>query len=138
MIVSATPYRAVRPKEPVQVDAAPLYGIGRLENYDTTAPMFRIALATEHTEFQTNPKFFLPEAEYSEYYYYMSPVEFGEATFVYNGFTGGWDGASWPLDDMSDVYGPVEITYQGRQWNLYRSDWPGNIGGTYIVRFENV
>ena len=138
MIVSATPYRAPVLKPPVVVDAVPRFGMGRLESYDTESPMFLIALASEHSDFQTNPKFYLPDAAGEDYYYYMSPVEFGKATFVFSGFTGGWDGATWPLDDMGDTYGPVEITFGGRQWLFYRTDWPGGMGGTYTVGFENL
>lgn len=138
MISCTTPYRAAVVKPPVVVDAVPRYGMGRLETYDTTAPIFLICMATEHDDFQQNPKFTLPVATDYDYYYYMSPVEFGEATFAHSGFTGGWDGASWPLDDMGEVYGPVVIEFGGRNWNMYRTDWPGNMGGTYTVRFADI
>lgn len=135
-ITCTTPYRAPIVKPPLEIDLLPYYGLGRLEEYDPEDKHFWIVFGTQHKDYQQQ-KFILPTAEEYDYYYYMAPVEYGAATFTYNGLMGGWDGASWPLDDMGEVYGPVEIEIQGHKWNLWRSDWPGNMGGVYSVRFEN-
>lgn len=136
-LMNSTAYRAKPPRPEVDLTALPRYGMGRLETYDPTSREFNIVLATEHQEFQDFPEFQLPRAEWWDYYYYIAPAALGEATFRYSGMVGGWDGASWPLDDMSDVYGPVDIEIDGQPWRLWRSDWPGNMGGTYSVTFEN-
>ena len=136
-LVCAAPYRAPVVKPPVEIEAVPRYGMGRFETYDETSPMFDIIMATQHNDFLEG-RFVMPQAVEDDYYYYMSPVEFGKASFRFSGFTGGWDGASWPLDDMGEEYGPVVISYGGRDWNMYRTDWPGSMGGQFTVSFENV
>lgn len=136
-ISCTTPYKAPPQKPEIEISLIPRYGVGRLEKYDTDDQMFWITFNTEHTDFHLKT-FYLPQAEYYDYFYYMAPVEFGAATFKFSGLVGGWDGASWPLDDMGDVYGPVQITINGRDWNIWRTDWPGNMEGFYSVEFQNV
>ncbi len=138
MIVHTTPYRAPVVKPPIVIEGIPRYGMGRLEEYNPRDPMFYIVFGTQHTDFKDNPKFTLPAAVDGNYFYYMAPASFGAATFTFMGFNGGWDGASWPLDDMGDEFGPVEIEIDGVLWHIYRTDWPDSIGGDYSVRFANV
>ena len=138
MIVHTTPYRAPPIKEPIVIEAIPVFGMGRFEEYNPEDPMWPIVFATQHHDFQTNPKFFLPQASDEDYFYYMAPNAFGKATFTFMGFNGGWDGASWPLDDMAGTYGPVELEYGGITWDIYRTDWPGGMEGYYSVSFANV
>lgn len=136
-MLCASPYRAPKIKPPIETDLWPRFGLGRLDSYDNQA-MMDIALATEHEDPLNNPSFVLPAIDDSTYYYYMVPVQYGAATFRDpSGLVGGWDGASWPLDDVGDEYGPVEITYRGHQYMLYRTDFPGGRGGTFSVTFAN-
>lgn len=137
-LVTATPYRAAPVKPPITIEAVPIFGMGRFEAYDPEDPMWLIVLATQHSDFETNSKFYLPAATEENYFYYMAPEAFGDATFTFNGFNGGWDGANWPLDDMGTEYGPAKVQYAGITWNMYRTDWPGGLEGYYSVRFANV
>lgn len=136
-LVSCTAYRAKPEKPPIGDLPLPRYGMGRLEVYDPTSMNFRIVFASEHTDYREYPQFVLPTARDWDYYYYMAPADLGAATFQFSGFIGGWDGASWPLDDMGEGYGPVQIDIDGITWNIWRTDWPGNMGGTFIVTFAN-
>lgn len=133
----ATPYRRVIPKPPLVVDVYPRYGAGAITDFNDPVQM-RSFLNVEHTDPQANPKFYEPDVGDETFFYYMAPVEYGAVTFRSDaGLVGGWDGASWPLDEVGDEYGPVEITYQGRRWNLYRTDFPGNPASGYTVSFAN-
>lgn len=139
----ATPFRAKPPRPPVPEAAMPRFGIGRLETYDTSIRdnklNFDIVMGSELAVVEPNATFSLPNTGDNIYSYFMSPVEYGTVSFKANGgFTGGWDGASWPLDDMGDEYGPVTITYEGAEWYMYRTDWPGAAATTYTVNFSNV
>ncbi len=136
-MLCASPYRAPKVRPPIETDLWPRYGLGRLESYDNQA-MMDIALSTEHEDPLNNPTFVLPAIDETLYYYYIVPLAYGLATFYGpSGFAGGWDGASWPLDDVGEEYGPVEITYRGNQYLLYRTDFGGGRGGTYTVTFAN-
>lgn len=136
-MVCTTPYRAPVAKPPIDVDVWPRYGIGRIEDYAIKIQMDSV-FATEHTDPLKNPTFSLATVDEITYLYYLAPIEFGAVTFRdQSGLTGGWDGASWPLDDLGETYGPIEVMYQGRKWLLYRSDWGGNRANTYTVSFAN-
>ena len=137
MIICASPYRPPVIKPPIEATLMPRYGVAWLESYDNEQ-MLDIALSAEHEDPLNFPQFVLPAIDENAFYYYASPVEYGLATFRDpNGFQGGWDGASWPVDDVGEVYGPVEITYKGAQWYIYRTDFPSGPGGTYSVTFAN-
>jgi hypothetical protein len=136
-MVCATPYRPPVIKPPIETGLQPRYGVGRLETY-TNPQLLDIALSNVHENPLNLPQFTLPPIDETLYYYYACPVEYGFATFRDpSGFQGGWDGASWPVDDIGDEYGPVEITYLGAQWYVYRTDFPSAPGGTYTVTFAN-
>lgn len=142
-MVCATPFRAKPPRPPVPEAPIPRYGIGRLETYDTSVRdnklNFEIVFGSQLEVVEPNASFSLPATGTDIYSYFLSPIEYGFVTFKANGgFTGGWDGASWPLDDMGDQYGPVVVQYNGRDWYLYRTDWPDSMATTYTVNWANV
>ncbi|MNV29188.1 hypothetical protein D3C71_1204060 [compost metagenome] len=85
-----------------------------------------------------DPLIYLPATDENTFAYYLCPLEFGLVTFKDStGQQGGWDGASWPGDEVGDQYGPVVVRFKDRDWNLYRTDFPGGIGGTYTTGFAN-
>ena len=50
---------------------------------------------------------------------------------------GGWDGASWPYDgSIGFTYGPIEITRNGVQYYVYRTDFQG-VSTTFDITFTN-
>lgn len=132
-VVSASAYRAPKPIDP---NAEPsLYGQGRIEpdNYNDgtlSAVLNQQILSVNGTQFTT-------ENAGDNYYYFLAPLKYGKVTFKANGLAGGWDGAHWPLDDIGDEYGPVVVTYLGKKYNLYRTDFNGNSATTYEVLFAN-
>ena len=75
------------------------------------------------------------------YGYFMSPVSYGSATFenTANNVQGGWDGASWPQDQVGTQLGPIviDIITNGvtLQYNLYRTDYDGTGSQTYQVTY---
>lgn len=114
--------------------ALPKYGVGPY-GVDTEA---EIDLYLTETMPDQNEGVFSQTSNAGEYLYFMSPRALGAATFVNddNGFQGGWDGATWPLDDIGGS-GPIAITYQGERWYLYRSDFH-TLGNTnYRVSYHN-
>lgn len=139
-IVCTTPYLPPKIREPIEVSREPMFGRGRVDPADygdsrLLQPIFQFT----HSDFLTKPTVTFPSTNFGEYLYYMAPVSYGTATFRDSfGFVGGWDGASWPLDDMGDTNGPVVVTYLGTQWNLYRTDWDGSWGGDYTITFSGV
>jgi len=136
-MLCASPYRPPKPIIPIETQLPPRFGLGALESY-TNEQMLTQALSEVHENAQQYPSFTLPAAPDDGFFYYMAPVEYGAVTFRdAGGLVGGWDGASWPLDDMADTTGPVEVMYQGHKYNLYRTDWPGSRGGTFTVSFAN-
>lgn len=141
-IACATPYRAPVRKPPVANKTPARFGIGRLEDYDVSIQVkranFDIVFGSE-LGVQDNAAFMLPNMEGGLYGYFLSPKDFGDVSFrSSSGITGGWDGASWPLDDIGDTYGPVEITLDGQQWYLYRTDFSDNPEQTVYASFANV
>jgi hypothetical protein len=137
-VVCTTPYRPPAIKDPIEVTRSPMYGIGRIapEDYADTRNLQPIFTYT-HENFQSNPIVTFPPTNVGHYLYYMAPLTYGPATFrdPY-GFVGGWDGASWPLDDMDVTVGPVVVSYLGIEWNLYRTDWDNSWGGDYTILFN--
>lgn len=74
-----------------------------------------------------------------EYAWFAYPKALGLATFVdtSNGFSGGWDGATWPIDGTIEATtGPITVTKDGVEWYVYRTDFQG-AGGTFSVTFAN-
>lgn len=138
-MLSATAYRKPVEKPPIPTQLNPLYGISRVSPSDYgNQGIMEVALSVEHYDAVNSPSFYVPQPEPDAYLYYAVPIEYGTATFKDPyGFTGGWDGASWELDDVGSEYGPVEITFRGTQWRLYRTDFSGMDGGNYRVSFEN-
>lgn len=137
-MLSATAYRKPVEKPPIQTQLNPLYGTGRISPSDyTNQALIEATLTVEHLDAADTPTFNISTSGPDDYSYYAVPVEYGLASFQDQyGFTGGWDGASWELDDVGSEYVPVEITFQGAQWYLYRTDFPGG-NGDYIVSFAN-
>ena len=136
-LIITTPYRAPIVKPPIEATALPRFGLGRAEDV-TNMQVMDIILGTEHSDPLNSPQFFLPAIGEMDYYYYASPVAYGLATFRDpSGFQGGFDGASWPLDDVGEEYGPLAFLYHGEPWYLYRTDFPSGPGGTYSVTFAN-
>jgi len=73
--------------------------------------------------------------------YIASPVELGNLTFTdSNGFSGGWDGATWVDGTVGATTGPIVvkrlIDSQFRDWNLYRTDFPALGSVTYTVTVQ--
>lgn len=66
-----------------------------------------------------------------DYMYMLSPVYNGAITFTdtATNIIGGWDGASWPDNDIGESYGPVVISVvvngTPEDWYVYRTDFPG-------------
>jgi hypothetical protein len=136
-ITCTTAYRKVIPKPPLEIDLLPLYGLGSFTDYND-ATQVRSFMTAVHTDPQANPTISFPDVNDFTFLYYMAPVEYGLVTFKdSSGIQGGWDGASWPADDVGSEYGPVIITYQDRQWYMYRTDFPGNRAMVYTVSFAN-
>lgn len=132
-VVSASAYRAPKPVDP---NAEPsLYGFGRIEpeNYNNGT----LSVVLNQQILSVNGTKFDIEDVGDNYYYFLAPKRYGRVSFKANGLSGGWDGASWPLDDIGDEYGPVEVTYLGKPYNLYRTDFNGNAAATYEVLFQN-
>lgn len=136
-IVCTTPYTP--PPDPPVIDdtVLPIYGVGRISPDDyNQSHWFQPILTQTHDDFKTNPTVNFKYPFEDEYYYYLVPKSMGKVEFRdINGWLGGWDGASWPLDDMADTLGPVEVYYNGIIWDLYRTDWPGSWQTTFTVTF---
>lgn len=132
-----TPYRKKVPKPPLPVTALPLYGLGAIDDYSNVR-MLDSVFQTTQTDPVNDPSLYFPEITDDLFYYYLCPVEFGAVTFRDgSGQVGGWDGASWPLDDIGEQYGPVVVEYKGKSWNLYRTDFGGGRGGVIKTSFAN-
>lgn len=104
-------------------DLTPRYGVGNFGfNVATEADLDSLSVVPD----DSNPHQITLTAGASEYMYYASPVSRGSATFVdtSNSMPGGWDGATWESGFDSKT-GPLEVTYQGVQWYVYRTDWEG-------------
>lgn len=136
-MVSTTPYRKPVPRPPIETDVWPRFGIGILPDYTDIPEMDNVFMA-EHIDPQVRPQINFAAASDIMFYYYLCPVEYGACSFRdASGLAGGFDGASWPIDDIGEEYGPVLVTYKGMEWNLYRTDFPGGRGGLYTVSFAN-
>lgn len=136
-IVHTPFYKKEEPKEEVIVSSVPRWGYGIVENVQDQSELSS-ALQNQHDTYETG-SLSVFGAGGDDFYYYLSPIELGAVTFKdTNGFVGGWDGASWPTDDMGEVYGPVVVYYYGAQYNLYRTDWPGNGDMNFNLTFENL
>lgn len=136
-MVSTTPYRKPVVKPPIETDVWPLYGLGSIEDYTNLADMDNTFMGV-HENPQQRPQVYFTDAPDNLFFYYLCPIEYGAVTFRDgSGLAGGFDGASWPIDDIGEEYGPVQVTYKGTEWNLYRTDFPGGRGGTYTVSFAN-
>lgn len=132
-----TPYRKTIPKPPIESETYPRYGIGLFDDYEDENQQNSF-MTGEHVDPEVNRSFAMPNATENLFFYYMAPLEYGEVSFKSDtGLAGGWDGASWPVDDVGEEYGPVIITYLGIQWRMYRTDFPGNLAATYTVSFAN-
>lgn len=132
-----TAYRKKEPKPPLDVDTLPLYGLGSLPQNPTDQQLDAV-FQTLQSDPVNDPSLYFPAVDDTVFYYYLCPVTFGAVTFKDStGQIGGWDGASWPLDDVGEQYGPLVITYKGSEWNLYRTDFPGNRGGVTTTTFAN-
>lgn len=128
------------PQEPECLSGYPLYaesGTG----VDTDA---ELTAATEHVFDDTEDMEFSLTLDEGRYGYLAHPVELGIATItdISTGISGGWDGASWPIDGgIGDIYGPIMIkrTIAGNSydWYLYRTDFPGFGEKTFTVIFPN-
>lgn len=77
------------------------------------------------------------------YGYFLAPEHVGEVTFVDTsiGIEGGWDGATWPLDEeFSYLSGPLLFTRtiagQVTDWRLYRMDFPAMGERTFQYTFQ--
>lgn len=137
-IVCTTPYRAPIQKPEVGVFNMPRWGVGVITDYNDYSQMFTVFGSREHNIEESNTLQF-PDAGWDDFFYYISPIEYGNVSFRNSfGMTGGWDGATWPIDDMASTNGPVEVFYQGQSWLLYRTDWPGNWAETFVIGFENI
>jgi hypothetical protein len=62
--------------------------------------------------------------------------DFSELTGTDGNFQVSWDGASWPEDDVGDDVGPVQITYQGVLWYIWRTDFSENDTTFYMTLSE--
>lgn len=75
--------------------------------------------------------------------YLCYPKAMGLAVFTDTnlGIPGGWDGASWPFEDIGVNNGPIEIQRTigdtTSTWYLYRTDFDSLDDVTYEVVFEN-
>ena len=79
--------------------------------------------------------------------YFAYPKSLGTATFldVAAGFSGGWDGASWPYQSgFESLTGPITVQYDDgtgvKDWYVYRTDFPGPFNGdmkTFRVSYTN-
>jgi hypothetical protein len=133
----ATPYRKKVPKPPLEVDTLPMYGLGALPA-EPSVQQYDAVFGTTQADPINDPSLYLPAVDDLTFYYYLCPPEFGAVTFKDStGQIGGWDGASWPVDDVGSEYGPILIHYKGRDWNMYRTDFPGGRGGVTTTTFAN-
>lgn len=136
-MVSTTPYRKPVVKPPIETEDWPRFGVGIITDYADAAQMDSVFFGV-HESPQRQPLVTYRDAPDNMFFYYLCPTEYGAATFRdTSGLAGGFDGASWPIDDIGEEYGPVLVDYLGREWNLYRTDFPGNRGGAYSVSFAN-
>jgi hypothetical protein len=78
----------------------------------------------------------------ADYGYFCHPSVLGVATFtdVSNGFSGGWDGATWPSDgSIGGTTGPLSVTrtigQDTQTWYLYRTDFSGLGTRTFRVDY---
>lgn len=75
--------------------------------------------------------------------YLCYPKAMGLATFTDTNISipGGWDGASWPENDVGSTNGPIEIQRQVGDtvstWYLYRTDFDSLGDVSYQVEFEH-
>jgi hypothetical protein len=137
-LICTTPY--VQPPPPdLSLDKTQqvLYGTGRIEDYTNSGQMSAVFIRSLSTPYETNAISFNQALE-QDYFYVLVPADYGETTFRdSNGMVGGFDGASWPLDDWAETLGGVPVYYNYREYLLYRTDWPGNWANTYYLSFEN-
>lgn len=136
-IVCSAWRRPEAPPEGIDWTENILYGVGRVEDITDTRQLSQVLYLEINDPAEDNELSF-QQGNDDDYWYCAVPLEFGLVTFVdRNGFVGGWDGGKWPLDDMNDELGPAVISYNGREYNLYRTDWPGNWSNDYTLDYEN-
>lgn len=136
--VPATPYQpAVPPKDAYTQTGTfkPLMGVAGWNAQEATISTF--------AEIEPNSEFSIDAPGENDYGYVCYPKAMGEARFTdkVSNFEGGWDGASWPDQDVGDEYGPIEIerTVNGvtLTWYLYRTDFSGIGSATYDFQVPN-
>lgn len=119
-------------------DAKPVYGIGPvgIRTHEQVVQYLTNELTDERVQ-----QFTLNAQNMGEYMYVCYPVALGLARFIDTAtdFDGGWDGATWPDDDIGTIFGPLTIqrTIHGAtsEWYLYRTDFDGIGLFTYEITF---